>query len=345
MSSISDYILFLLKIFTLLFLVAFAIFIVLNIKQKKKKQKKKLDIISLNDHYISMKHQIIMSSLSKYEQKMWYKRNEKIKKDKLKQDIKLIKKNSNYILNNKKPILYVIDFKGDINATAVASLREEISAILLVYRKNDEVLLRLESGGGTIHGYGLASAQLQRLRKKNIYLTVSVDKIAASGGYMMACIANHIIGAPFSIIGSIGVIAQIPNFYKLLKKNNIDMELHTAGQYKRTLTMFGKNTSESREKFCSELRVTHSLFKKFVCSMRSSINIDEVSNGEYWFGSIALEKGLIDSLNTSDDFILSKIRDFSVLKISYINQKKFLDSFMFKLKHNIKNRVFNILNV
>ncbi|XBC38422.1 MAG: protease SohB [Buchnera aphidicola (Floraphis choui)] len=341
MNLILNYILFLSKIFTIFLFISLTFFIILNITRKKNKEKFKLDVISLNDHYKSLKNQVIFSKLSKYEKKIWNKKYKKIEKEQLKNNVALIKKNNYCLFNKIQPTLYVLDFKGSINAKEVDSLREEISAIILVFRKHDEVLLRLESGGGTINGYGLAAAQLQRLKDKNIYLTISIDKLAASGGYMMACVANHIIGSSFSIIGSIGVVAQIPNFHKFLKKHDIDVELHTAGNYKRTLTIFGKNTSESREKFCSELNFTHTLFKEFVYNMRPSLNIEEVSNGEYWFGSIALKKGLIDSINTSDNFILSKINKFSILRIKYTSDQTMLSSFFLKVKKFLKMQFSN----
>ncbi|XBC44610.1 MAG: protease SohB [Buchnera aphidicola (Schlechtendalia peitan)] len=344
MNFISSYVLFFFKIFTICALILITFLICLSITRKKHKKKFELDVVSLNDHYTCIKNKIIFSMLSEYEKKIWNKRNKTDIKDALKNNIKFFKKNKHF-LNNTKPILYVLDFNGNINATEVESLREEISAIILVAKKYDEVLLRLESGGGIINGYGLASSQLFRLKKHNIYLTVSVDKIAASGGYMMACVANHIIASPFSVLGSIGVVAQIPNFYKLLKKNNIDMELHTAGSYKRTLTIFGENTIEARKKFCTDLNFAHSLFKKFVHDMRPLLNIEEVSTGEHWFGSTALEKGLIDSIGTSDDFIMSKMKNFSILKIKYTNKKTALDSLFLTLKKNIEHVICKFLKI
>ncbi|XBC42023.1 MAG: protease SohB [Buchnera aphidicola (Kaburagia rhusicola rhusicola)] len=345
MDFISNYMLFFSKIFTTILLVLLSTVIFFNIVRKKNQKNFKLDIISLNDHYESIKNQIFFSMMSKYEKKIWKKNHKKKKKEKLKSDIQFVKKNHYQLFYKKKPTLYVLDFKGNINATEVTSLREEISAILLVYQEKDEVLLRLESGGGVVNGYGLAASQLKRLREKNIHLTVSVDKIAASGGYMMACVANHIMGSAFSVIGSIGVIAQIPNFYKLLKKNNIDMELHTSGNYKRTLTMFGENTSEDRKKFCSELHSTHTLFREFVHDMRPSLNIEKVSNGKYWFGTTALKKGLIDSISTSDDFIMSKIKHFSILQLKYVQHKTTLVSLFLKVIKSIKNIMCKMLNI
>lgn len=200
--------------------------------------------------------------------------------------------------------LFVLDFNGDVRASAVSHLRDEISAVLQVAEADDEVLLRLESGGGMVHSYGLAASQLKRLRDNGLRLTVAVDKVAASGGYMMACVADRIVAAPFSIIGSIGVVAQIPNFNQVLKDKHIDYELHTAGDHKRTLTMFGENTDEARAKFREELEATHGLFKDFVGHYRSELDIDAVATGEHWHGSQALERKLVDEIATSDDLLL-----------------------------------------
>ncbi|EGT4952934.1 protease SohB, partial [Cronobacter sakazakii] len=187
--------------------------------------------------------------------------------------------------------------------------------------------VRLESPGGVVHGYGLAASQLQRLRERQIPLTIAVDKVAASGGYMMACVANNIVAAPFAIIGSIGVVAQIPNFNRLLKRNDIDIELHTAGQYKRTLTLLGENTEEGREKFREDLNETHHLFKEFVHSMRPSLDIDAVATGEHWYGVQAKEKGLVDEISTSDDLIIARMAEREVVSLRYMQRKRLMDRF------------------
>jgi serine protease SohB len=204
----------------------------------------------------------------------------------------------------RRPHIYVLNFDGDLHAHAVEGLREEISAVLQVAEAGDEVLLRLESEGGLVHAYGLAASQLARLRERSVPLTVAVDKVAASGGYLMACVANRILAAPFAVVGSIGVVGQLPNFNRLLQRMNVDYELHTAGEFKRTLTLFGENTEAAREKFREELEETHRLFKHFVATHRPQLDLDGVATGEHWFGSRALELGLIDALQTSDDYLL-----------------------------------------
>ena len=216
--------------------------------------------------------------------------------------------------NNQK--VYVLDFKGDTAASAVEGLREEITLILATAKVGrDRVVLRLESPGGMVHGYGLAAAQLVRLRDAGFNLTICVDKVAASGGYMMACIANEIVSAPFAVVGSIGVVAQVPNFNRLLKEHHVDFELYTAGQFKRTVTMFGENTAEGKAKFEEELQQTHELFKHFVEKYRPQLNVEKVATGEHWYGKDALELNLVDKLQTSDEYLLSLLAQHDVYVI------------------------------
>jgi len=208
--------------------------------------------------------------------------------------------------------VFVLDFDGDIKASAVKHLREEISTLISTANKGDEVIIRLESGGGMVHSYGLAAAQLVRLKDAGLKPTVCVDKIAASGGYMMACVADKIIAAPFAVIGSIGVVSQLPNFNKLLKKNDVDYEMFTAGDYKRTVTVFGENDDEDRAKYQQELEQTHDLFKHFVSTYRSELDLNKVANGEHWYGEDAVKLNLVDKLQTSDSYILQLMEDNEV---------------------------------
>ncbi len=231
---------------------------------------------------------------------------------KAKQALKIKSKNSKKDKEDKSQQVFVLDFDGDIKATAVKHLREEVSTLISTANKGDEVVIRLESGGGMVHSYGLAAAQLVRLKDAGLKLTVCVDKIAASGGYMMACVADTIIAAPFAVIGSIGVVSQLPNFHKLLKKNDVDYEMFTAGDYKRTVTVFGENDDEDRAKYQQELEQTHDLFKHFVNTYRSQLDLDKVANGEHWYGEDALKLQLVDTLQTSDSYILELMDNHEV---------------------------------
>jgi serine protease SohB len=223
--------------------------------------------------------------------------------------------------DGERPRLYVLNFHGDMRASAVDNLREEISSVLTHVRDGDEMLVKVESPGGLVHGYGLAASQLQRIRSAGVPLTIAVDKVAASGGYMMACVANRIIAAPFAVLGSIGVLAQLPNFHRLLQKHDIDFELLTAGEYKRTLTVFGENTDKGRQKFVEELEETHDLFKTFVGENRPSLDIAQVATGEIWYGRNALEQGLVDELQTSDAFVQQRLTDWDVYEVKFVHRK------------------------
>ncbi|MEM7209962.1 MAG: protease SohB [Pseudomonadota bacterium] len=223
--------------------------------------------------------------------------------------------------DDQKSRVFVLDFDGDIKASAVSGLRREITAVLSLAQAQDEVVVRLESGGGMVHSYGLASSQLQRVKNHGVPLTICVDKVAASGGYMMACVANKLLAAPFAIIGSIGVVAQLPNFHRLLKKNDVDFELITAGEYKRTLTMFGENTEKGREKFAEDIEEIHVMFKEFVTEHRPQLDVESVATGEIWFGQRAKDKTLVDDLMTSDEYIANACDSADVFVVKYVEKK------------------------
>lgn len=325
MDLLSYYGLFLAKTVTVVVAIAAIAILITNLAMRKRAQGGQLKLTHLGENYQEMKDDMMLAKMKHQDQKLWHK--EQKKKDK--QEAKAAKQRAKQGLKSEstKPTLYVLDFKGSMDAHEVSSLREEVSAVMAVAKPQDEVLLRLESPGGVVHGYGLASSQLQRLRDKGIRLTVAVDKVAASGGYMMACVADRIVAAPFSIVGSIGVVAQIPNFNRLLKRNEIDVELHTAGEYKRTLTLFGENTEQGREKFREDLNETHLLFKQYVHQMRPSLDIDSVATGEHWFGTQALEKGLVDAIGTSDDLIIDQMDNHEVISVRFTRRKKMIDRF------------------
>ena len=242
--------------------------------------------------------------------------------------------------NKTKPALYVIDFHGDLKASQVEQLRDIITIVLDVAEEKDQVVLCLESSGGTVNGYGLAAAQLQRIRDKKITLTVCIDQVAASGGYLMACVANSIVAAPFAIIGSIGVVAQLPNFHRWLKKNNIDFEMLTAGEYKRTLTLFGENTTKGRQKFQEDLEKIHLAFRDFVLANRPNLDVSQVTTGEHWLATDALKLGLVDRLQTSDEFLNHRMAEFNAFKITIPEKRSLLDKFikptMQWLQYNLK---------
>ena len=221
-----------------------------------------------------------------------------------------------------KPRVFVLDFKGDLRASAAASLREEVSAILDVAKAGEQVLLRLENSGGTVHEHGFAASQLVRLKQHGIKILVAVDKVAASGGYLMACVADRLMAAPFAIVGSIGVLAQLPNFHRLLEEKGVDFEQIMAGRYKRTLTMFGKNTDEGREKLQQEVEDIHELFKNQIREHRPQVDVDRVATGEHWYGIRALELKLVDELKTSDDFLREAAKDHDLYHIAYKRRRK-----------------------
>ena len=314
----ADYGLFLAKVVT--FIVAFAVIVGIIASQKTNQSldKGQLEINPLNDQYDKISEAMNTALLDKAALKAEAKRIKKEKKKKLKETNAEDDSGS-----QSEKRVFVVKFNGNISASAVTQLREEITAILTQAKTTDEVVVKLESSGGMVHSYGLASSQLDRLRKKGIPLTICVDKVAASGGYMMACVGDKILAAPFAIIGSIGVVAQLPNFHRLLKKNDVDFELLTAGEHKRTLTMFGENTQQGRDKFIEDLQDTHQLFKSYITERRPNVDIDKVATGEVWFGTRALELSLIDDLMTSDEYLTQQAESSKLFEINYVQKKKF----------------------
>lgn len=331
MEFLYEYGMFLAKAVTIVVALVAVIIVVLASTVKHKSDKGELRITNLSEELEDLKHSLKEELLSKKQFKAYEKQ--------LKADEKAKEKAAE---EDSKGKVFVIDFKGSIDAAEVASLREEISAILTIAEKGDEVVVNVESGGGMVHGYGLASSQLDRLRQAEIPLTICVDKVAASGGYMMACVANKVYAAPFAIVGSIGVVAQLPNFNRLLKKHEIDYEQHTAGDFKRTLTVFGENTDEGRQKFQQELEETHVLFKAFVSKYRPQLDLAKVATGEHWYGQQAIELGLIDAISTSDDVLMQLAGERTVYKLRYQVRKKLAD----KIAHGASlsvNAIFNRL--
>lgn len=331
MEFLYEYGMFLAKAVTIVVAIVAVIIVVLASTVKHKSDKGELRITNLSEELEELKHSLKEELLTKKQFKAYEKQ--------LKADEKAKEKAAE---EDHKGKVFVIDFKGSIDAAEVASLREEISAILTIAEKGDEVIVNVESGGGMVHGYGLASSQLDRLRQAEIPLTICVDKVAASGGYMMACVANKIYAAPFAIVGSIGVVAQLPNFNRLLKKHEIDYEQHTAGDFKRTLTIFGENTDEGRQKFQQELEETHELFKAFVTKYRPQLDLAKVATGEHWYGQQAIELGLIDAISTSDDVLMQLAGERTVYKLRYQVRKKLAD----KIAHGASlsvNAIFNRL--
>lgn len=298
----AEYGLFLLKAVTIV--AAIVAVIVVAATAGRKAAHEGLEVEDLNKKYRTLADTLRNAVSTKDEQK-------KAAKERKKQDKAESKEPSN------RPRSYVIDFQGDLKASAVDSLREEVSAILDVAAEDDEVIVRLENHGGMVHGHGLAASQLARIRDRGIPLVVCVDKVAASGGYLMACVASKIYAAPFAIIGSIGVIAQLPNFNRLLDSHGVDFEQITAGKHKRTVTMFGKNTDEDRAKLKEELEDVHVLFKDAIAKYRTELDLEKVATGEHWFGTRALDLGLADELRTSDELLGEKAKDRNLYLVTY----------------------------
>jgi serine protease SohB len=323
MSLLFQYLAFLLKLGTVvlaILIVAAAMFAI----SRKTQAKHTLSVKKLNKKYQEFADTLNAEILTKAERKKF----DKEKKIQFKKQSKQIRKR-----------VFVLNFQGDIKGSAVDELREEITALIQVAQPQDEVILRLESGGGMVSPYGLAASQLQRLKDKQIPLTVSIDKIAASGGYLMACVADKILAAPFAIIGSIGVVAQLPNFHRFLKKRDIDFELLTAGEFKRTLTIFGENTQKARDKTQDDLEEIHRLFKTFIESNRKEVDIHQVATGAHWLAKDALALKLVDELISSDDYLNKQAHNeqANIYELQYLTKKSMTEKLSAKLVRLMSN--------
>ncbi|MEH6491045.1 protease SohB [Halopseudomonas sp.] len=314
MEWFDQYFFFLAKAVTVLVVVLLIVLVIAASKDRTRRSEGSLSVVRVNDRFSRMSERLGNAVLSKAARKAQEKQR--------KQEAKAKSKEAD---GDAKGRLYVLNFHGDIKASALENLRHEVTAVLDLARPQDEILVRLESGGGMVHAYGLAASQLVRIRDAGIPLTIAVDKVAASGGYMMACIADRILVAPFAMLGSIGVVAQLPNFNRLLKKHDVDFEMLTAGEYKRTLTVFGENSDKAREKFQEDLENIHQLFKRFVSRYRPSLDIEAVATGEVWFGSEALDKQLADEVKTSDQYLSERVRQADVFELNYEQRKRLQD--------------------
>ncbi|MFN2361335.1 MAG: protease SohB [Marinobacter sp.] len=319
MEFLTEFGLFIAKTATLVVAVIVIISVIMSAAQKDKDDHGgdgELRVRKLNEKYRKLRESLQARLRSDSERKVFEKARKKA--EKAKEKAAKAKRKAGDTEEDVKSRVYVLDFDGDIKASDTDSLRRSITAVLSVAEpEKDEVVIRLESGGGLVHSYGLAAAQLDRIRSKGIKLTACVDKVAASGGYMMACVADRIVASPFAILGSIGVVAQLPNFHRFLKKNEVDFEVLTAGEHKRTMTIFGENTDKGRAKFLEDLEDTHVLFKEYVGERRPGLDIAAVANGDIWFGRRALEVNLIDEIKTSDEFLIEACDRADVISVSY----------------------------
>lgn len=254
------------------------------------------------------------------------------------------KQRSKSASDERKARVYVIDFDGDVKISNLDEFREEITSVLLMLEAGDEVVVKVESPGGMVHAYGLAASQLKRIKANGNPLTICVDKVAASGGYMMACIADKIVAAPFAIVGSIGVMAELPNVHRLLKKYDVDYEILTAGEYKRTMSTLGENTEQGRAKFMDDLQETHALFKEFIKDNRPQVDIDKVATGEVWYGSRAVEQLLVDEVGTSDDYLLKKRESKEIFEIKFVEKKSLQEKLGFAAQAVVGSSLTRLLS-
>ncbi len=320
MEYLYEYLVFLAKATTILVVVFFVVSLVASLSMRRQHAPRgHLQVRKLNDSFKDMKQAVQQMLLSDPELKKQHK--QEVKQEKARRKGKIVDEEP-------RRRIFVLNFDGDISASEAEHLRHEVSAIVSAAGENDEVLVKVESLGGMVHTYGFAASQLARIRAKGIPLTTAIDKVAASGGYMMAVVADRILAAPFALVGSIGVVAQIPNVHRLLKKHDVDVEVLTAGQYKRTLTIFGENTDEGRRKFIEELEDVHALFQEFIRDNRPNLDVERVATGEAWYGRRAVDLGLVDELMTSDEYLLQSADQADLLEVKWVEHKRPIERMM-----------------
>lgn len=363
MEFLSDYGLFLAKAVTLIICLIVVLSIVMAFRQREQRSEKgHIEVTKLNERYKHMADTLKHAALEPEQ----LKQESKAEKKKAKLDKAALKKSLKARASDKKqdisgasaaegsetttaesePVkkrLFVLNFNGDIKAHATEHLREEITTVLSLATPNDEILVRLESPGGVVHEYGLAASQLSRIRNQKIPLTICVDKVAASGGYMMACVADKILAAPFALLGSIGVMAELPNFNRLLKRADIDYDIYTAGEFKRTVTRFGENTEKGKQKFREELESVHGLFKDFIQEHRPVVEIDAVATGEAWYGRQALERKLFDEIMTSDEYISGQQADADIFEVEFVAKKSIQEKLGLNIQHAIESVLTKVI--
>lgn len=331
---IAEYGMFLAKSLTIVVAIVLVIAGITAAKSRQHKGPKgQIEIESMNDDFEQLRDELREVIMDEDDYKA-------LKKEEKKQE-KADRKNKD---KERLPRTYVLEFDGDVKASAVENLRKEIDAVISIKEEGDDIIVKLESSGGMVHSYGLAASQLYRIKENNIPLTICVDRVAASGGYMMACVADKLYSAPFAMIGSIGVIAQLPNFNKVLRKNDIDFEMVTAGEYKRTLTMFGENTDGARKKFKEEIDEIHDLFKEFVHQHRPQLDMSDVATGEVWFGQQAIDKKLVDEISTSDSVIYKAMLERDVFSVAYREKQTLAEKLGFAAEASVERLLMRFIN-
>lgn len=321
-------------------LVVVGFVVAMSVKPRHGAEQGHIEVRNLNRRYDDMERTLQEAVLDEPALKALHKKQKKDDKQKHKQEQKAHKAGT----SERRKRVYILRFNGDVKAEQVSRLREEVTAVLTIAESGkDEILVDIESPGGMVHAYGFAASQLQRIRAAGVTLTVSVDKVAASGGYMMACIGEKILAAPFAIVGSIGVMANVPNFHRLLKKHDVDYDVMTAGEFKATVSMFGENTEKGKVKFRQELEETHVLFKQFVAKHRPQLTVEEIATGEIWYGSQALERKLVDEVIDSDSYLLGQRHSADLFEVQFVEKKSIQQRLGLLVQHGIASAMSSLM--
>lgn len=242
--------------------------------------------------------------------------------------------------------VFVIDYVGSMMASEVVYLTAKIDAIILKSNKDDEVVINITSPGGAVSGYGLVASQIKRLKTAGLKITATVDTVAASGGYMAAVVSDEIIAAPFAMVGSIGVVANVMIYEELLKNIGIQTNVYTSGDSKRTVVPSRVPNAEEEAKLEAQLEEIHSRFKDHVLSFRPDIDEDKVFTGQAFLAADAINFGLVDKIGTSDELLLNLYKDgHRLIEVQFIIEENIGGSVTKQVSAGlvdaIKSEIFN----
>lgn len=162
------------------------------------------------------------------------------------------------------------------------------------------IVLRVDSPGGTVAASEEIATYVKECEKP---VVVSVGDVGASGAYMISSQADSIWANPGSSVGSIGVIAQIPNVSGLLDMVGVEFQTFTAGEYKDAGSAYRDLTKEEEALIQGEVEEAYDQFIDIVAEGRGleRAKVEELAIGWTWSGVRAKELGLVDEVGTYRD--------------------------------------------
>jgi len=204
------------------------------------------------------------------------------------------------------------------------------------------IILNINSPGGPVIDADILYMKIRDLAKKKVVVAL-LDRVAASGGYYVACAANKIISHPLTLTGSIGVVMDYINLQGLLeKKLGVEMGVIKSGRYKDIGSPFRPMDTSERKMLQELVDAAH---RRFVENISTSRRIPvkklaPICDGRIYSGEQAKELGLVDELGTLDEAIeiarnLSGIKRAKVVEY-YTPPLRLIDYIFGKMQENTK---------